>query len=252
MKHLFLLLGLSCVVLSCSTKKQVLYFQDIENLNNTAVTTTFDPIIEPNDVLYITLSSLNEEVLKPFQKNKSNPTVATGNANIGLQGYLVNVSGNIPFPVIGELQVAGKTRKQVEEILKQALSQYITDVVVDVRIINFRVTVIGEVNNPGVFSVKDERITLPEAIGLAGDFTLDGNRKNITIIREEDGKRKVTHIDFTKADFFTGDFYYLKQNDVVYVAPTTKGVKKTGFIPDVPALLSLFTVVLSSVILLTR
>lgn len=252
MKHLFLLLGLCCMLLSCSTKKQVLYFQDIEKLDNSTVATAFDPIIEPNDVLYITLSSLNEEVLKPFQKNKSNTSVATGNANIELQGYLVNVEGNIPFPVIGEIQVSGKTRKQVEKLLKQALLQYVTDVVVDVRILNFKVTVLGEVNKPGVFSVKDERITLPEAIGLAGDFTLDGNRKDITVIREEDGKRKVAHIDFTKSDFFTTDYYYLKQNDVVYIAPTTKGVKKTGFIPDVPALLSLFTVVLSSVILLTR
>ncbi len=251
MKKFFLLFLITVSLFSCATKKQVLYFQDIEKLNNADLNTSFNPIIETNDILHITVSSLNEEVIKPFQKNtglQSN----VGNNNIGLQGYLVNTEGNIPFPGLGEIHVAGKTRMEVEQLLKQKLSEFVTDAVVDVRIVNFRVTVIGEVNSPGVFSVKNERITLPEVIGLAGDFTLEGNRKNVTIIREENGKRKVTRIDFTRADFFTGDFYYLKQNDVVYIEPTSKGVKKSGFIPDVPALLSLFTVVLSSVILLTR
>jgi len=125
-------------------------------------------------------------------------------------------------------------------------------VVVDVRILNFKITVLGEVNNPGVFEIQDERVTLPQAIGLAGDLNKDGKRENITVIREENGVQKVSRIDLTKTDLFSSPFYYLKQNDVVYVEPSLKGVKKAGFIPDVPALLSLFTVVLSTVIILTR
>lgn len=252
MKKFFLLLLVSFLLFSCATKKQILYFQDIDDLDNRNITTTFDPVIESNDILHITVSSFNLEVVKPFQRNTGLQSNTIGNNNIGLQGYLVNKEGKIPFPVLGEITVAGKTRMEVEKMLKQKLLNYVTDVVVDVRIVNFRITVLGEVTNPGVFIVKNERVTLPEAIGLAGDFTLDGSRKNIIVVREENGKRKVKRIDFTKADFFNSDFYYLKQNDVVYVKPTTKGVKKSGFIPDVPALLSLFTVVLSSVILLTR
>ncbi len=251
MKKQFLLLISILTLFSCATKKQVLYFQDIDTLNQTQVNTRFNPVIEANDILHITVSSFNEEVVKPFRRN-SGLQNNLGNNNIGLQGYLVNSEGKIPFPVLGDITVAGKTRMEVEQVLKQKLATYVTDAVVDVRIVNYRITVLGEVINPGVFTIRNERVTLPEAIGMAGDFTIDGNRNNITVVREENGKRIVSRIDFTKADFFTSDFYYLKQNDVVYVAPTNKGVKKTGFIPDVPALLSLFTVVLSSVILLTR
>ena len=190
-------------------------------------------------------------MVKPFQRMTDVENNVNSN-NPGLQGYLVNSSGMIRFPVLGDVNVIGKTRAEIEKDLKARLSEYVTDVVVDVRIMNFKVTVLGEVNNPGVYSVKDERVTLPEAIGLAGDFTQDGNRNEIVVIREEDGKRKVEKIDFTQTNFFNSPFYFLKQNDVVYIEPSLKGVKKSGFLPDIPALLSLVTVVLSTVILITR
>ena len=148
--------------------------------------------------------------------------------------------------------VAGKTRGQVKAQLKAELSEYIKDVVVDVRIMNFKITVIGEVNIPGVYTIADERVTLPQALGLAGDLSQDGKRENIMVIREVDGKQQVARVDLTKTDFFSSPYYFLKQNDVVYVEPSLKGVKKSGFIPDIPAMLSLFTIVLSSIILLTR
>ncbi len=180
------------------------------------------------------------------------PEAAPVTNNTQLQGYLVDSEGNIRFPVLGNISVMGKTRGTIEKELKQKLSEYITDVVVDVRIINFKVTVIGEVKAPGVFRIQDERVTLPEAIALAGDFTLDGKRNAVTVIREENGVRKVARIDYTSADLFSTPYYFLKQNDIVYVEPSLKGVRKSGFIPDVPALLSLVTVILSTVILLTR
>jgi polysaccharide export outer membrane protein len=237
--------------MSCATKKEILYFQDSQELNMKAIENSFEPIIEPNDILYISVSSIDEEVTKPFKRTIASEGSATSN-NIQLQGYLVDSDGNIRFPVLGSLSVMGKTRGTVEKELKTKLSEYIKDVVVDVRIINFKVTVIGEVKMPGVFRIKDERVTLPEAIALAGDFTEDGKRSEVTVIREVDGVRKVARIDFTKSDVFTSPFYFLKQNDIVYVEPSLKGVRKSGFIPDVPALLSLVTVVLSTVILLTR
>ncbi|MEM7185266.1 MAG: polysaccharide biosynthesis/export family protein [Bacteroidota bacterium] len=251
MKYPLSLLIILLVFSSCATKKEIVYFQDAELLNNDTNSQTFEPIIENNDILHIAISSMNEEVLTPF-KRKTGLEGNVNNQNPGLQGYLVNSDGEIRFPVIGAVAVAGKTRGQVEEQLKGELSQFITDVVVDVRIMNFKVTVIGEVNNPGVYNIPDERVTLTQALGLAGDLSEDGKRENIMVIREIDGNQQVTRIDLTKTDFFSSPYYFLKQNDVVYVEPSLKGVKKSGFIPNIPALLSLFTVVLSSVILLTR
>lgn len=235
---------------SCATKKQILYFQDAEKLNNLLSENIFEPEIEANDILHISVSSFDEKVVAPFQM-----TVQEGlanNQNPMLRGYLVNNKGNIQFPVLGEIHVSGKTRGEIISLLTNKLTEYVNDVVVDVRIINFKVTVIGGVNNPGVYRIDDERVTLPQAIGLAGDISLDGKRNNIMVIRHEDGKQKVTRVDFTQTDFFKSPYYFLKQNDVVYVEPTLRGVKKSGFIPDIPALLSLFTVILSTTIILTR
>jgi len=251
MKYILSLFLVLLLASSCATKKEIIYFQDADSLNDKLSEQTFEPIIESNDILYIAISSMNEEVLEPF-KRKTGLEGNVTNSNAGLQGYLVNVEGDIRFPVVGTVNVAGKTRGQVEAQLRAELLEFITDVVVDVRIMNFKVTVIGEVNNPGVYTIPDERVTLPQALGLAGDLSEDGKREDILVIREVNGKQQVSRIDITKTGFFSSPYYFLKQNDVVYVEPSLKGVKKSGFVPNIPALLSLFTVVLSSVILLTR
>jgi len=250
MKKTFLFLVSLFMLFSCASKKDILYFQDSESLNLAQINQDFDPIIEANDILHITVSSINEEVLRPFLKNQQ--VQQTNNQNPGLDGYLVTNDGTISFPVIGDVKVAGHTRDYVENILKEKILFYVKDVVVEVRIMNFEITVLGEVAAPGVYPINDERVTLPEALALAGDLTSDGKRSNVTIIREENGVRKVTRIDLTNTNFFKSEFYFLKQNDLIYVEPSTKGVKKSGFIPDIPALLSLFTVILTTVILLTN
>jgi polysaccharide biosynthesis/export protein len=251
MRNFLILLPVIILLTSCASKKEIVYFQDAESLAARMNDQTFEPIIESNDILYVSISSMNEAVLIPFKRSVGLEGNAS-NSNPGLQGYLVNVEGDIHFPIIGIVNVAGKTRGQVEEELISELSEFITDVVVDVRIMNFKITVIGEVNNPGVYTIDDERVTLPQALGLAGDLSEDGKRENILVIREINGQQQVSRIDLTKTDFFSSPYYFLKQNDVIYVEPSTKGVKKSGFIPDIPALLSLMTVVLSTIILLTR
>lgn len=238
-------------MLSCATKKEIIYFQDSDSLNNTEIQKAFEPIIEPNDILHISISSFDDSLVAPFNKEKFAENNANAD-NLALQGYLVNSEGNINFPVLGAIAVAGKSRSEIENLLRTKLMEYITDVVVDVRILNFKVTILGEVANPGVYTIRNERVTVPEALGLAGDLTDDGNRNNISIIREENGKRIVTKLDLTTSDVFTSNFFFLKQNDVIYVEPSLRGVKKSGFIPDIPALLSLVTVVLSAVIIITR
>ncbi|MFK5981657.1 MAG: polysaccharide biosynthesis/export family protein [Flavobacteriaceae bacterium] len=250
MKKTLLLLTLALFIISCASKKDILYFQDSEVLDLAKINQDFDPIIETNDILHINISSINEEVLRPFLKTQQ--ITQNNNQNPGLDGYLVNLDGTISFPVIGDVKVAGHTRDYTEDLLKEKISLYVKDVVVDVRIMNFEVTVLGEVKTPGVYNIKDERVTLPEALALAGDLTVDGKRSTVTVIREQNGVRKVSKIDLTNTEFFNSEFYFLKQNDLVYVEPSTKGVKKSGFIPDIPALLSLFTVILTTVILLTN
>lgn len=250
MKKVSLLLLSIIFFSSCATKKQILYFQDAEELNNLLSSNYFEPKIEANDILHISVTSIDESVVAPFKMSLLEGT--STNQNPLLSGYLVNTQGNIQFPVLGQLAVAGKTRGEVVSLLTSRISEYVKDVVIDVRIMNFKVTVIGGVNNPGVYTIVDEQVTLPQAIGLAGDISENGKRKNIMILRLENGKQKVTRVDFTKTDFFESDYYFLKQNDVVYVEPSLKGVKKSGFIPDIPALLSLFTIILSTTIILTR
>ncbi|GEQ87194.1 polysaccharide biosynthesis protein [Patiriisocius marinistellae] len=252
MKKYLLLALISFSLFSCATKKEIIYFQDIDALNSKSIEQPFEPIIETNDILYISIYSIDSKAIAPFVKGREDATATNTNANPSLDGYLVKKDGSIIFPVIGDIQVAGSTRAEVVDKINKALSLYIKDPVVDVRIMNFEITILGEVNQPGVFPIRDERVTLPEAIALAGDLTVDGKRENITIVREENGKRLIETIDLTSSDFFNSDFYYLKQNDVIYVQPSLKGVKKSGFIPDVPALLSLFTIVLSSIIIITR
>lgn len=251
MNKIFLVLVASLCLFSCATKKQIVYFQGVEELDQKPIKETFEPVIEPNDILFITVSALDNDVTKPFQR--LNPEAGSPVVNnIELQGYLVDSKGNINFPVLGKIPVMGKSRGTIEEDIKSKLSLFVKNVVVDVRIINFKITVMGEVKNPGVYKIQNERITLPEAIALAGDFTEFGDRREVTVIRTENEVRKVTRIDFTATDFFSSPYYFLKQNDLVYIEPSQKGVKKTGFIPDVPAVLSLVTIVLSTVILLTR
>jgi len=251
MRNNLILLLVIFLFTACATKKEIVYFQDANTINEKLIQQKFEPIIESNDILHIAISSMNEAVLAPFIRNKGAEGTAN-NTHPSLQGYLVDAEGNIHFPLIGDFLVVGKSRGQVEKDLKEKLFEYITDVVVDVRIMNFKMTVLGEVNNPGVYSIPDERVTLPQALGLAGDLSEDGKRENVLVIREVNGKQEVARIDLTKMDFFSSPYYFLKQNDVIYVEPSLKGIKKSGFIPSVPALLSLFTIVLTSVILLTN
>jgi polysaccharide export outer membrane protein len=132
---------------------------------------------------------------------------------------LVTSEGNIEFPVIGTIHLAGLTRTQAIDLLKEKLALYIVNPTISLRILNFRITVLGEVRTPGTFTIPNERITLLEALGVAGDLLITGERQNILVIRDEDGKRKEYRLDLTQESLFSSPVYYLQQNDVVYVEP---------------------------------
>lgn len=269
MKKVFFVLLSIIVLSSCSTRKEIVYFQGAENLEGMESLMEFEPVFEVNDLLQIQVSSINPEVVIPFQMNMMGGSTQSGAAggagssgsrgstggggqrNQGAIGYLIDVDGNIQFPVLGKIPAAGKSRSEFEAFLTEELKTYVKDAVVAVRLINFRIIVLGETGE-SVIPVANERISVPELIASAGGITYDGKRDNILIIREIDGVKTVGRVDMTSADVFKNPFYYLKQNDIVYVEPTYRQVKSAGFITSWQGIVSVATTVFSLIILFTR
>ncbi|WZL88741.1 polysaccharide biosynthesis/export family protein [Salinimicrobium sp. 3283s] len=209
----------------------------------------FQAEIEINDILRIDVSSMNEELAAPFQLNINSQSSGGGSNNAALTGYLVDSDGNINFPVLGELHVAGKSREELQEELSTELREkYLKDAVVRVRIVNFKVTVMGETGSQ-VIDVTDERISVPQAIAMSGDISYDGKRDKILVIRQENEELKYEILDLTSVDIFQNPFYYLKQNDIVYVEPTYRKVKSAGFITSWQGLVSIVTTAFSLFVL---
>lgn len=239
-----LLLVLLC---SCSAKK-ITYFQDIDAMQNKALEVNYEAIIKKDDLLGIVVSSSDPQAALPFNL----PTVAYQSGSVSLspgqslQGYLVDSDGNIDFPVVGSVHVAGLTRQQLVNTLKEKLATYLTDPIVTIKYLNFKVTVLGEVTRPGSFNIPNERITLLEALGMAGDLTVYGRRHNVLVIREENGQQNYYRVNMNTKEVFTSPVYYLQQNDVVYVEPNkakATGGDYSSFMPLFVSLGSLFTTI---------
>lgn len=198
---------------------------------------------------------MNDEVVEPFRMNVGGQTGNRGggssNNDSSLHGYLVDTDGNIQFPVLGEINVVNQTRGQLEDYLTRELREYVTDAVVRVRIMNFKITVLGETGS-SVIDVPDERISVLQAIAMAGDISYDGKRDNILVIRDHNGKLSYGRVDLTSVDVFKNPFYYLKQNDIVYVEPTYRKVKSAGFITSWQGIVSVITTAFSLIVLFTR
>lgn len=219
--HSYLLLLV--LAISCTDTKKVTYFNGVQDGNISSVNQIPESVIQKNDILSITISDLNPEGTKIFNPapETGNP-VATGPNTIGnSQGYLVNSDGNIQFPILGNMKAEGLTKSQFKDKISKSIldKKLLIDPIVTIRFLNFRVTVLGEVNHPTVVTVPNEKISLLEAIGLAGDLTLYGKRQNVMIIREENEKRIIKHIDLNSSELFTSKYYYLQSNDIVYVEP---------------------------------
>lgn len=204
---------------SCNSYKNIPYFQDLdhskalqEDIDN------YSPVtIQAEDILGITVTSLNPEASAVFNYasvNSTNPQTSEAN-NLG---YLVDQKGEIQLPLIGSIKVAGLTTSRLREEMRKKLLVYLKEPVVSVRIVNFKVSVMGDVARPGVFQVQNERLTLTEALSLAGDLNITGKRK-VLLVRESDGKRHYIPIDLRSKDLFTSQYYYMKSNDVIYVQP---------------------------------
>lgn len=199
---------------SCITRKDISYFQDIsDTLTTQGINRNFEAILQSGDLLSIHVTSLSKEASSFF--NVIGETTDQQVANT----YLVDASGNIEMPLIGEVEVAGKPTQVAKAEIKERLQQYLNNPTVNLRIRNFKVTVLGEVQNPGVYTIPNEKITLVEALGLAGDMTIFARRINVLVIREESDKRQFVKLDLTSKEFFESDYYYLHSNDILYVEP---------------------------------
>ena len=217
---------------SCASKKKIAYFQDI---NGDFSAMNYEPVLQTDDVLMIVISSVNPEVAAPYNLKtviiQSNSEISL--AQERLQSYLIDQEGNIEFPVIGKVHLAGLNRTGAVALIKEKLKAHITDPIVNLRILNYKISVLGEVNKPGVYPLQSERITLLEAISLAGDLSIYGKRTDVLVIRENKGVKTINKIDLTNSDFVSSDFYYLNQNDVVYVEPNKTKVNSSIIGPNV-------------------
>lgn len=246
-----------CMLLSsCTSRKKLVYFNSKEAITGSEPALSYNPVLKTDDILSITVLGLDPDAIKPF-----NIPVVVVNQNLGgysqgaptPPGYLIDTEGNIDFPVIGKIKLAGLSRSVAIDTLKSRLKPYLLQPTFLVRILNFKITVLGEVRNPGTFTIPNERVTLPEALGIAGDLLITGVRKNVLVIRDVDGKKTETRVNLSSKELFSSPVYYLHQNDVVYVEPNrakiNSSVVNTG---NISLVVSIVSLLVTMSILLTR
>lgn len=238
------------LISSCASRKDVVYFQNSTNFETLVDKNTFSPKFKVDDLVGIHISTLNPEASVPFN-------LFRGSQEDGMRpeqvDYLVDQDGEIDFPVIGKVKIAGLSPEEVRMLLREQLSDYLKDPIINIRLKNFSVTILGEVNNPGTYSVQGERITVLEAIGLAGDLTIKGKRDNVMVIRDFDGTKVYTKVDLTDKEVLSSPVYYLTQNDVVYVEPNKSRVTSSSLDNRAGIYLSIAsTIITSTIILITR
>lgn len=208
---------------SCSMSKTVPYFQGLETTDSLVGAAQHEARICPDDMLKIIVSGIEPEAVAPFNL----PVVSYESPNSSqiyhtpsFQPYLVDINGYIDFPVLGRIKVGGLKKSEAIELLQAKLRAYLKDPIVTIQFMNYKVTVLGEVQRPGSYTIGNERVTLMEALGLAGDMTVYGRRDNVLLIRENaGGAKEFVRIDLNKTDLLASPYYYLQQNDVVYVEP---------------------------------
>ena len=217
--------------MSCGTSKDIIYFQD-EPLKNTDIQpSTYELTYKIGDMLAIDVSGFDPETVRPFNLpavSYSN-SVVSAQGNLKMQTYLIDNEGTIQFPVLGSITLKGLTRTEAKAMLTTKLKEYVKDPIVNIRLANFTITMLGEVNQPGAYTIQDERVSLTEALGLAGDLTIYGRRDNILLIREVDGEKRFAKFDLTKINVLGSKNYYLTQNDVIYVEPNKAKARSSNY-----------------------
>lgn len=245
-----------CVVSSCSNTREATYFNDIKDSAKIVAKGSLEPIIQKKDILSITVSSLSNEATVIFNTpNIPIPGSASSIPNMPLTaGYLVDEEGSINFPILGNIQAAGLTQKELADNITKLLidKKLLFDPIVTTRFLNFRVTVLGEVNHPGVVTVPSEQISILEAIGQAGDLTIYGVRNNIILIRQEGPDKLVKRLNLNSSKILQSPYFFLKSNDVIYVEPSKAKIASSDFtrqlLPIIFSGISVVVIVLNSLL----
>lgn len=247
--YVFLLILMLCVT-SCASKKDVLYFQDAETINSSKLSYS-NSKIQINDIINIKVTALNAESVVPYNVENGLAPSTSFIEILKLQGYLVSKEGEIVFPILGKIKVLDKTTSELENYLTKLLIDggHIIDPAVSVRLLNSKFTILGEVNKAGTYNITENNITLLQAIGYAGDLTINGSRKEVLIIRSKDGVQFTKRIDLTTTDWFKTEYYYVKQNDVIVINPNTNKIKSSGLLGSAGAVMSAISLVLTSILI---
>ncbi len=245
---LFSLLLVVLLTTSCASRKELVYLQ---GGSNTKELVSYEPVLQPDDVVMIVVSSENPEVAAPYNLKAITVQGDTENG-IGaqrMQTYILDKEGKIEFPLLGTISLSGLTKTQAVAKLKELLKDHVNDAIINFRILNFKITVLGEVQKPGTYPVSSERITLLEAIGMSGDLTIYGNRTNVLLIREKNGTKTMERIDLTKSDFLNSSAYYLSQNDVVYIEPNKTRINSSAIGPNLTVGISALSLIVTIIAL---
>lgn len=251
-------LSIIVIISSCVSQRDVTYFQPIDpahDIETSDLVQSYEPKLRSGDIISVMVSSLSPEASTMFNPHliEQNRTVQNTQTNNipPVNGYLVDRDGMIKLPLIGMVKVAGLTTLETSNIVTAELENYLKEPTVNIRILNFRVSVLGEVVRPSVYTVPNEKIAITEAISLAGDMTIYGKRNNVMLIREVDGKRQFVRIDMTKRDIFSSPYYYLHPDDVIYVEPTkgkvTSSDRTIQLAPIIISGLSLLALIITNI-----
>lgn len=250
-----LIYSIVCILMitSCVSRKNMIYFQEAnKNQQKINYNEDYNLRIKPGDLLTIRVSAAEQEAAQPFNLTKSVLGTDRMAGTVQLETYMVSEEGTIEFPVVGTVEVAELTTFELADKIKKEISDYVKDPIVNVRILNFKISVLGEVKSPGTFTIEDDHITLAQALGKAGDLTIFGRRDNILVMREIDGEKVNAYLDLTDADVVSSPFYNLRQNDVVYVEPKVAKVQSSSSLGVASRYLSIASVIISLVILVTK
>ena len=237
---------------SCGSRKDIVYLQDVENDATINQALSYEPVIKCDDMLSVIVAADQPDLTIPFNLPQIQGNYQVNDNQEGIKTYLVDATGYIDFPVIGKVKLAGLTRTQAKNELEVKIKEYIKEPSVNLRILNYKISVLGEVNKPNTYKIASERVTLLEAISLAGDMTIYGKRNNVLVIREVDGKKTFNRVDLTNKDFISSPFYYLNQNDVVMVEPNKTRINSSVIGPNVTVTISAISLLTTIAIILFR
>lgn len=250
-KHFCLIILSIVFIASCAPREKIVYFQNLEDYvsENNIEPTRF----KPNDMISIIVSASNVESAIPFNLLSIARPVTTARSSQSLFGsgtsmevpYMINSEGEIEFPVLGTIKIEGMSTKELQEYLITELKEYIKDPIVNIRFLNFTITILGEVAIPGTYPVGGERISLPEALGLAGDMSIFGRRDNILVVREISGRKTYKYLDIRDPNILNSDYYYLQQHDIVYVEPNRAERQSSIFNRNLSTYISVASLLLS-------